>query len=100
MNGKDMKLACTVLEEPLVTFETLKEVRAIEKTNITGSAPIDLVRRADPRPSTVWHHLLEANNSNKDARPAIYESLEELREEALSYRDRSVYLQKRAQLTA
>ncbi|KAF2621211.1 hypothetical protein BU25DRAFT_483274 [Macroventuria anomochaeta] len=27
----DMKPACTVLEEPLVTFDTLKEVRAIEK---------------------------------------------------------------------
>ena len=95
-----MKPACTILEKPLVTFDTLKEVRAIEK-RILPVEPLltsfdDLIHDLQQ----AGDHLLEAADSNKDARLAIHQSLAELRKEALSYRKQSVYLQKRAQLTA
>jgi hypothetical protein len=95
-----LKPACTALEEPLVTFDTLKEVRAIEK-RILPAEPLltaldELIRDLEQ----AGDHLLEANDGNKDARVAVHQSLEELRKEALSYRTRGAYLQKRVQLTA
>ncbi|CAN9402869.1 unnamed protein product [Alternaria alternata] len=96
----DLKPACTALEEPLVTFDTLKEVRAIEK-RILPAEPLltaldELIRDLEQ----AGDHLLEANDGNKDARVAVHQSLEELRKEALSYINQGAYLQKRVQLTA
>ncbi|CAN9429383.1 unnamed protein product [Alternaria alternata] len=81
---QDLKPACTALEEPLVTFDTLKEVRAIEK-RILPAEPLltaldELIRDLEQ----AGDHLLEANDGNKDARVAVHQSLEELRKEALS----------------
>ena len=95
-----MKPSCTVLEEPLVTFDTLKEVRAIERRILTVEPLLTSFDELIHDLQQAGDHLLEAVDSNKDARLAIRQSLEELRKEALSYRTQSVYLQKRAQLTA
>jgi restriction endonuclease S subunit len=95
-----MKPDCTILEEPLVTFETLQEVRAIEKKILPVEPLLTSFDELIQDLHQAGDHLLEANDSNKDIRLAIKQSLEELRKEAHSYRNRSVYLQKRAQLTA
>ena len=83
-----------------MTFDTLKEVRAIEK-RILPAEPLltaldELIRDLEQ----AGDHLLEANDGNKDARVAVHQSLEELRKEALSYINQGAYLQKRVQLTA
>src|SRR4051812_35728976 len=95
-----MKPACTVLEEPLVTFDTLKEVRAIERRILTVEPLLMCFDELIHDLQQAGDHLLEAADSNKDARLAIRQSLGELQKEAVSYRTQSVYLQKRAQLTA
>jgi hypothetical protein len=95
-----MKPACTALEDSLVTFDTLKKVRAIER-RILPVVPLltsfdelvhDLQQAGD--------QLSRTEDNNKDARLVIHHSFGELRKEAMSYRNRGEYLQKRAQLTA
>ncbi|KAJ8117088.1 hypothetical protein OPT61_g1628 [Boeremia exigua] len=96
----DMKPACTVLEEPLVTFDTLKEVRAIEKRILPVEPLMAALNELIHSLQQAGDRLSRARDDNRDSRVEIHNSLEELRKEAMSYRNRGVYLQKRAQLTA
>lgn len=95
-----MKPACSSLGQPLVTFETLKEVREVEKKIL----PLDpLLTALDG----LIDDLQEANRILTDANDlddrkftTIQTALNDLRKEAASYRIQASYMHRRAQSTA
>jgi hypothetical protein len=97
---QDMQSACTVLEEPLVSFDTLKEVRDIEKQIL----PLEPIMKSL---GEVVHGLQEENkrlpNPNDDNQVlclSIQATLEQFQREAVSYKNQALYIHRRAQLTA
>ncbi|KAF2129636.1 hypothetical protein P153DRAFT_22948 [Dothidotthia symphoricarpi CBS 119687] len=96
----DMKPACTSLTQSLVTFDTLKEVRAVEKNIL----PLEPLLASFER---LMHDLEEANsvfteaNDAKDSPSAIIQAaLIQFRKDAASYRRQVLYMDRRAQSTA
>ncbi|KAF3034335.1 hypothetical protein E8E12_005961 [Didymella heteroderae] len=95
-----MKPACTSLTQSLVTFDTLKGVRAIEKNII----PLESLLGAFEK---VMNDLEEANRIFSNASEAkdstfviVQQALNQFRKDATSYRGQVLYLSKRAQSTA
>jgi len=98
--AKDIKSACTSIEQPLVTFETLKDTRAIEK-NILPLEPILASFEI------LLDDLQEANRIFSGAGGAIEGTSEvikaafaQFRKDAASYRGYALYMSGRAQSTA
>ncbi|KAI4611678.1 hypothetical protein J4E83_007928 [Alternaria metachromatica] len=98
-DAKDMKPACTSLTQSLVTFETLKEVRAIEKNIL----PLEPILASFER---LTRDLEEANNvfsgaskGRDDTAVVIRAALTQFRKDATSYRGQVLYMNKRAQST-
>jgi hypothetical protein len=95
-----MKPACTSFAQPLVTFDTLKEVRAVEK-NILPLGPlltafdglIDDLEEANK-------FVSEANEPSDSAFAIIKTALNQFRREAESYRRQALHIDRRAQSTA
>jgi hypothetical protein len=95
-----MKFDCTDLEDQLVSFDSLKEVRIIEKEILPVehllSSFDELVQDLQQAGSRLSVNSVGARNADS----AVQQCLEEVRKEAMSYRTRAAYLRKRAQLTA
>jgi hypothetical protein len=95
-----MKPACTSFAHPLVTFDTLKEVRAVEK-NILPLGPlltgldglIDDLEEAN-------NFISEENGALDSAFKIIQSALNQFRKEAGSYRRQALHIDRRAQSTA
>jgi ABC-type transporter Mla subunit MlaD len=95
-----MKPACTSFAKPLVTFNTLKEVRSIER-NILSVEP--LLASFD----TMLDDIREAHESFSKGAKAMNSTLpmmsaifDQFRKEAASYRRQANQLDRRAQSTA
>ncbi|KAI4710452.1 hypothetical protein J4E89_004907 [Alternaria sp. Ai002NY15] len=96
---KDMKPACTSLTQSLVTFETLKEVRAVENKIL----PLEPILVSFEK---LMKDLEEANNVFSEVGKVqdgtfvvIKAALRQFRKDATSYRRQVLYMNKRAQLT-
>lgn len=96
----DMKVDCTDLEDQLVSFDSLKEVRIIEKEILPVEPLLSAFDELVQDLQQVGSGLSVNNNEARGANSAVRQCLEEVRKEALSYKTRAVYLRKRAQLTA
>jgi len=99
-HAKDIKSACTSIEQPLVTFETLRDTRAVEK-NILPLEPILASFEI------LLDDLQEANRIFSGSSGAIEGTSEvikaafaQFRKDAASYRGYALYMGGRAQSTA
>jgi uncharacterized membrane protein len=97
---KDMKFDCTDLEDQLVSFSSLKEVRIIEKEILPVEPLLTSFDKLIQDLQQAGDRLSENRDDARIASSAVRQCLEETRKEAMSYRTRAVYLHKRAQLTA
>jgi len=96
---KDMKPACTSLTQSLVTFETLKEVRAVEK-NILPLEPILASFERLTRDLEEANSVFSGASKTKDGASAVIKAaLIQFRNDATSYREQALYMNKRAQST-
>jgi hypothetical protein len=95
-----MKSACSALKQPIVTFDTLKEVREVEK-NILPLGPllttlenlIDSLQEAN-------QVLEQVKGTGEAVTTVIDTALMTMRSEISSYKLQAMYMQKRAQSTA
>ena len=94
-----MKPACTSLTQSLVTFDTLKEVRAVENKILSLEPILASFER-------LMKDLEEANSAFsgvskvRDGTSAVIKAaLRQFRKDAASYRGQVLYMNKRAQLT-
>jgi hypothetical protein len=97
---QDMKSACSVLEQPLVTFDTLKEIREVEKRILpvdpllkTLEGLLDSLQEA----SLVFRH---ARGLDEELFTTIQTALTTMRVETSSYRVQAMYMQRKTQSAA
>ncbi|KAI4688375.1 hypothetical protein J4E81_007971 [Alternaria sp. BMP 2799] len=95
----DMKPACTSLTQSLVTFETLKEVRAVEN-KILPLEPIlvsfEKLMKDLEEANSVFSEVGKVQDGTS---VVIKAALRQFRKDATSYRRQVLYMNKRAQLT-
>ncbi|KAF2438505.1 hypothetical protein P171DRAFT_491170 [Karstenula rhodostoma CBS 690.94] len=96
----DMQSACTALEDPLVSFDTLKEVRVIEKhilpiEQITNSfyMQLDGLQRA-------FEQFVKASDADQGLQLPIRAAIEQFRSDATSYKNQAMHIFKKTQSTA
>lgn len=95
-----MKAACTSLEEPRITLDTLKRVREMEKRILLldpllialGGHIDDLQELTRSLPDSVGHSSI--------AYATIDAALKSMRKEVAAYQSQATYVYKRAQLSA
>lgn len=99
-NLKDMKPACTSVTQSLVTFDTLKAVRAVERNIL----PLEPILASFEK---IMDDLEEANKvfseaigAGDDTFTVIKAAITQFRRDATSYREQVLDMQKRAQSVA
>jgi hypothetical protein len=95
-----MKLACSSFEQPLVTYDTLREAREVEKN----------ILPLEPLLTALDGHISDLQNANREFADAhglkdslfttIEAAMSDLQKEASSYRIQAIYMHRRAQSTA
>jgi hypothetical protein len=95
-----MKSACSSLGQSLVTFDTLKEVREVEKKILPIDPLLTALDRVIDDLQKANHIFKYANDPDDNRFQVIQTVLNELRKEVLSYRTQAVYMQKRVESTA
>ncbi|RMZ72166.1 Mg2+ transporter -like Zinc transport [Pyrenophora seminiperda CCB06] len=96
----DMKSACSSLGQPLFTYETLREVREVEKKILPINPLLTALDGVIKDLEDANRNFTHAYGLNDSAFQAIQAPLNELRKEAASYRTQAVHMQKRAQSSA
>ena len=98
-DAKDMKPACTSLTQSLVTFETLKEVRAVEN-KILPLEPILVSFEKLMKDLEEFNSVFSEVGKVQDGTSVVIKAaLRQFRKDATSYRRQVLYMNKRAQLT-
>lgn len=88
------------MEQPRVTFDTLKEVRAIEKRILPMDPLLSNLNETIDQLHNVASVFIAVSGPSDDRLNTTRVILQNLRKEACSYRLQALYLQKRAQSTA
>ncbi|KAH7076862.1 hypothetical protein BKA63DRAFT_291670 [Paraphoma chrysanthemicola] len=96
----DMKPACTSLTQSLVTFDTLKEVRAVEKNILPLEPLLASFDRLMVDLEEVNKVFSEASGAEDSTCAIIQAALNQFRRDATSYRGQVLFLNRRAQSTA
>jgi hypothetical protein len=95
-----MKSACTSFGHPAVSFDTLKEVRTVERCLLPLEPLVTSFIDATQDLQKVIHGFRYANGRNEESTATIHSAMGDFRREAQSYRIQAVYLHKRCQSTA
>jgi hypothetical protein len=95
-----MKSACSSLSHSLVTFDTLKEVREVEKKILPLESLLTALDGLMDELQEINRIFMDANDPNNSLVTTIQAALTAMQREAASYRLQAVYMHKRAQSTA
>ncbi|OSS48593.1 hypothetical protein B5807_06931 [Epicoccum nigrum] len=96
----DLMSACSSIEQPRVTFDTLKEVRAIEKRILPLDPLLTNFNETTDHLQNIASVFIVSKGPYDNRLNKSRKILQDLRKEAGSYRLQVLYLQKRAQSTA
>ncbi|OAL48073.1 hypothetical protein IQ07DRAFT_112162 [Pyrenochaeta sp. DS3sAY3a] len=96
----DMKSACSALEQPLVTFNTLKEVREVEKNILPLDSLLTTLENLIDRLQEANQVLEQVKGTGEAVTTVIETALTTMRSEVSSYKLQAMYIQGRAQSTA
>ncbi|CAN9247976.1 unnamed protein product [Alternaria alternata] len=96
----DTKSACTSFEQPYVSFNTLKQVRTVER----GLLPLEPLLTSFVEVTVDLQSLCsvfqDTDRKNDVSIAAVHSAVCDFRKEAQSYKTQSLYLHKRCQSTA
>ncbi|KAH7070305.1 hypothetical protein FB567DRAFT_554807 [Paraphoma chrysanthemicola] len=96
----DMKSACSVLEQPLVTYDTLKSVREVEKNILPVSPLLTTFEELVDCLQEATRIFTQVNGRNEDILAIMETAFTTMRRESSSYKLQAMYMQTRAQMTA
>lgn len=96
----DMKPACYPLDGSVVTYDTLKEVREVEKKILPVDPLLTALETLIDDIQEANRMFADANTLNESLYMEISTVLSDSRKEVASYRTQSSYLQRRSQSTA
>jgi hypothetical protein len=97
---QDMKSACSSLGQSLVTFDTLKEVREVEKRILPLEPLLTALDGLIDELHKINQIFTDGNNPNDSDFTTIQAALASMRSEASSYRLQAMFMHRRAQSTA
>ena len=98
--SQEMKSIGTVLEVPLVSFDTLKEVRAIEKRMLVIEHIITSFHIHLDDLKKAYKEFENANKKDKESHSIFQAAIEQFKSDSISYKDQAVNILKRTQTTA
>lgn len=97
---QDLKSICAAVDEPLVCFETLKTVRAVEKHLLPLEPLLQSIHNTLSEVKVIKRKFGILLNDQPEPSLVIEAALSDLQKEALSYKEHATHLSKRAQSTA
>lgn len=95
-----MRATCTALSQPLVNFETLKQVRGIERDLLPLEPLLKSFKELLSTMDSATGHFRVTNPREKHGSQVLKTSFGEMQKECESYRQHAAYLSKWAQSTA
>jgi Mg2+ and Co2+ transporter CorA len=95
-----MKPACSSLAQSRVTYDTLKEVREVEKKILPLESLLKALDRMIDELQEFYQISVAGEKSSNIAFATIQEALKAMRREVSSYKLQAMYMHKRTQLTA
>ncbi|KAI1667130.1 CorA Mg2+ transporter protein [Pyrenophora tritici-repentis] len=96
---EDMKSACTSFEEPSVSFDTLKEVRTVERCLLPLDPLLTSFMDVTPDLHKLCNVFRDANGKNNESIATVHSAISNFRKEAQSYKTQVLYLHSRCQST-
>lgn len=97
---QDTKSACTSFEQPYVSFDTLKQVRAVERGLLSLEPLLTSFVELTVDLQKVCSVFQDADRKNDGSIDVLRSAVCDFRREAQSYKTQSLYLHKRCQSTA
>jgi len=97
---QDTKSACTSFEQPYVSFDTLKQVRTVERGLLPLEPLLTSFVEVTVDLQNVCSVFQDTDRKNDVSIAAVRSAVCDFRKEAQSYKTQSLYLHKRCQSTA
>jgi len=95
-----MKSACTSFEQPSVNFDTLKEVRTVERCLLPLDPLLTSFMAVAPDLQRVCSVFRDADGKNEESIATVHSAISNFRKEAQSYKTQALYLHNRCQSIA
>lgn len=96
---QDLKVTCTAPNRPSVNFETLKDVRAVEKHLLRLKPLLVSFQKLLSEISSAQGKFVREHSSSKHSKTVIQMALRDFRRETLAYSEHVSYLTKTAHST-